>query len=75
VTPEEIYNERLKQLAAFLHNIAVALVAAGVFGPIFAWIYGLMNIDPLLVFLSMVGCFVASLTINYVAHSILGELQ
>jgi hypothetical protein len=75
MTPQEIYNERLKQLATYLYNIAVALVAAGVFGPIFAWIYGLMSVDPLLIFLSMVGCFVSSLTINYVAHSILGELQ
>jgi hypothetical protein len=42
MTPEEIFNERLKLLATYLNNLAVAIVTAGVFGPIFSYAFGIL---------------------------------
>jgi hypothetical protein len=52
------------------------MVTAGVFGPIVSYVYGIIpNANPELVFLSTVGCFVASAAIHALARSVLGGLR
>jgi len=36
-----IHNERTKLTAAWLNTLATALIAAGAFAPMAAWLYGL----------------------------------
>jgi hypothetical protein len=76
MTPEEIWNERLKLFASYLNGLAIAMITAGVFGPIVSYVYGIIpNANPVLVFLSTVGCFAASAVIHSMAVSILGGLR
>jgi FtsH-binding integral membrane protein len=76
MTPEQIWNERLKLFASYLNGLAIAMITAGVFGPIISYVYGIFpNVSPLAVFLSALGCFVVSGAIHFVAQTILEELQ
>ena len=73
---ETIWNERLKLGALWLNNLAIALVTAGVFGPIASSVYGIpMSAGPMTLFLSTMGCFCGSGAIHLIAQSILGGLR
>ena len=39
------HNERVKLTAAFLNNLAVAIIGTGLVAPFFAILYGLSNLD------------------------------
>ena len=72
MTPEERENEKTKVLANYLNGIAIAMVTAGVFGPIFSYAYGLLHDVPLEpVLLSAIACFLYSVALNWVARLIL----
>jgi hypothetical protein len=76
MTPKEIENERLKLSALYLNGMAVALITAGVFGPIISYTLGIIpSAKPYLVFLFSAGCFLFSAIIHYAARVILGDLQ
>jgi hypothetical protein len=76
MSQDDIWNERLKLFATYLNNLAVALVTAGVFGPIVSFAYGIIpNANQALVFLSTAGCFAFSGALHSMANSILGGLR
>jgi hypothetical protein len=48
MTPEEVGNERLRPSAAYLNGMAVALITAGVFGPIISYTFSIIpNAKPI----------------------------
>jgi hypothetical protein len=76
MTPEDVGNERLKLSASYLNGIAVALITAGVFGPIISYTFGIIpNAKPLPVFIFSAGCFLFSAILHYAARRILGDLR
>jgi hypothetical protein len=72
-----VHNERTKLTAAWLNTLATALVAAGVFAPVAAQLYGLSQ--PLtsglpLLFLT-IGCFGGALVLHLLGWFALGRLR
>ncbi len=76
MTPEERENEKTKILANYLNGLAIAMVTAGVFGPIFSYAYGLLHdisVEPIIV--SVIAGFLCSAGLNRVARLIWEQLQ
>lgn len=71
------FNERLKLRATYLNNLAVALLATGIIGPILAVIYGTgaKSTDPALVGTGAGICLLLSIALHLGAQAILGGLQ
>jgi hypothetical protein len=75
MTPADIINERIKLQAAYLNGLAIAMIAAGVFGPIISYVYGIIpQANMGLVAISTGGCFVCSAGIHYLAQNLLEDL-
>ncbi len=72
-----VQNERTKLTANWFNALATALVAAGVFAPIAAFIYGLSQMPPGGLPLSMVmlGCFAGGVFIHWLGRAVLGRLR
>jgi len=72
-----VHNERTKLMANWLNALATALVAAGVFAPIAALIYGLSQMPqggpPLS--LVMLSCFAGGAFLHWMARAVLGRLR
>lgn len=60
----------------YLNGMAVALIIAGVFGPIISYTFSIIpNAKPISVFGFSAGCFLFSAIIHYTARAILGDLR
>lgn len=72
-----VHNERTKLIANWLNALAVALVAAGVFAPIAAVIYGLSQMPQRDLPLSLVilSCFAGGVFLHWSGRALLGRLR
>jgi hypothetical protein len=72
-----VQNERTKLTATWFNALAAALVAAGVFAPFAAFMYGLSPIPQGGVPLSfiMLGCFAGGVFIHWLGRALLGRLR
>lgn len=72
-----VHNERTKLTAAWLNALAAAAVAAGVFAPVAALIYGLPQMPQLgtQLLLVMLGCFAMGTFLHWVGRVLLGRLR
>jgi ABC-type multidrug transport system permease subunit len=72
-----VHNERTKLTASWLKTLATALVAAGVFAPAAALMYGVSrpvpSTFPLL--LLTVGCFAGAVVLHVLGWLALGRLR
>jgi protein-S-isoprenylcysteine O-methyltransferase Ste14 len=71
-----VHNERTKLTATCFNALAVALVAAGVFAPIAALMYGLspMPQGSLPLSLVMLSCFAGGAFLHWLGRAMLGRL-
>ena len=72
-----VFNERKKHTASWLNGLATALVAAGIFAPIAAFLYGL-SIPPTnltYVFLLAPGCLALGIGLHVLGKVVLGRLR
>ena len=68
-----VRNERRKLTATYVNGIALALVAVGVFAQAVAFTQSLtLTLVPVLV---MASCSVISLTLHWLARTLLGDLE
>jgi hypothetical protein len=72
-----VHNERTKLTAGWLNTLATALIAAGVFAPGVAVLYGLSNLSVGrgLIAASLVGCIALGAAIHLGARALLGRLR
>ncbi len=72
-----IANERIKLTANWLSAVGVALLAAGVFAPAAAFVYGLSRPESAGLPLSIVtaACFVMGVFLHVVGRATLGRLR
>ena len=72
-----VRNERLKFTASWLNAVATALMAAGVFAPVAAQIYGFGSIraNETQAFVSSVVCVAVSLVLHLIGRQLLGGLD
>jgi hypothetical protein len=72
-----VHNERTKLTATWLNTLATALVAAGVFAPAAAVLYGLSNLQIEREFLAAValGCMALGVSIHLSARMLLGKMR
>ena len=72
-----VHNERTKLTASWLNTLATALIAAGVFAPAAALIYGLSQLLPsgLLLSLLTIGCFTGAVVLHILGWLALGRLR
>jgi hypothetical protein len=72
-----VHNERTKLTAAGLNALAAALVAAGVFAPVAALIYGLSQRSPggLQLSLMMLSCIGGGAFLHWLGRALLGRLR
>lgn len=72
-----VHNERTKLTAAWFNTLAAAIVAAGVFAPLAAILYGLSNSRAELLYVSalMLVCASAGLFLHWIGRSILAGLE
>ena len=72
-----IANERIKLTASWLSALGIALVAAGVFAPLAAFMYGLSRPAPSGVPLSVVtvACFAVGVALHVLGRLTLGRLH
>lgn len=72
-----VRNERTKLTASWLNALAAALVAAGVFAPIAALIYGLSQIPQNSLQLSLVIliCIAGGVFLHWIGRAVLGRLR
>jgi hypothetical protein len=72
-----IANERVKLTASWLSALGIALVAAGVFAPIAALMYGLSRPVPSGIPLSVVtvACFAVGVALHVLGRLTLGRLR
>jgi hypothetical protein len=72
-----VHNERTKLTAAWLNTLATALVAAGLFAPVAALVYGLSQPTlgaAYLVGLAL-GCLVVGIGLHMTGRVLLGKLR
>jgi hypothetical protein len=72
-----VRNERHKFTASWLNAVATALMAAGVFAPVAAQIYGFgsSRADVTQVFVSSAVCVAVSLVLHLIGRHLLGGLE
>jgi hypothetical protein len=72
-----VHNERTKLTANWLNTLATALVAAGVFAPAAAVLYGLSSIQRGRGFLALIllGCVTLGVAIHLVALRLIGRMR
>ncbi|MBI1203973.1 MAG: hypothetical protein GC182_15840 [Rhodopseudomonas sp.] len=72
-----VHNERTKLTAAWLNTLATALVAAGVFAPGVAVLYGLSSfqLGRGFVVVILLGCLAVGVTIHFAAWTLLGRMR
>ena len=72
-----VRNERRKFTASWLNAVATALMAAGVFAPVAAQIYGFgsSRANETQVFVSSVVCVAVSLVLLLIGRQLLGGLE
>lgn len=72
-----VQNERTKLTAAWLNALAAALIAAGVFAPVVALMYGLSQVSADGSRLSMMtlGCLAGGVFIHWLGRAVLGRLR
>jgi hypothetical protein len=72
-----VHNERTKLMANWFNALAAALVAAGVFAPTVALIYGLspMSADGSRLSLVALGCFSGGAFLHWLGRALLGRLR
>jgi hypothetical protein len=72
-----IHNERTKLTATWFNTLATALVAAGVFAPAAAFIYGFstLPIGSVYILTPPLICFSLGFAIHYLARALLGRLR
>lgn len=72
-----VANERTKLTAAWLNTLATAIIAAGVFAPIAASIYGVSHPAPsgISFLLLTLACFAVGISLHVVGRFVLGRLR
>jgi hypothetical protein len=72
-----VHNERTKLTANCFNTLATALVAAGVFAPVAALMYGLSPASPDSPRLSLVmlSCFAGGGFLHWLGRAVLGRLR
>ena len=72
-----VHNERTKLTATWLNTLATALVAAGVFAPLAATLYGLSILQIERGFMAAVvfGCMTLGVAIHLAARGVLGRMR
>lgn len=72
-----VRNEQTKLTASWLNALAAALVAAGVFAPVAALIYGFTPIalDNRYLLVVAFGCFVLGSVLHLLGRAFLGRLR
>lgn len=72
-----VHNERTKLTAAWLNALAAALIAAGVFAPVVALMYGLpqMSADGSRLSLVTLGCIAGGAFLHWLGRALLGRLH
>jgi len=77
MTPDEIFNERLKLFGTWMNQVATALLAAGSFVPAFQAIFNILpqTADSGLVYGMAVICIVIAGAIHSVGRALLGTLR
>ena len=72
-----IQNERTKLTANWLNALAAALVAAGVFAPAAALVYGVSQLPRagLPLALVILGCFAGGVFLHWLGRVLLGRLR
>ncbi len=72
-----VHNERTKLTASWLNTLATALMAAGAFAPVAAWLYGLSALPLGAGYLSALACacLIAGLGLHLIGLSLLGRLR
>jgi len=77
MTPDEIFNEKQKNLATWLNQVATAILTAGCFVPAFQAIFNIMpqTADSGLVYGFAVICIVIAVALHWVGRALLGTLR
>lgn len=72
-----VHNERTKLTATWLNTMATALVAAGVFAPAAAVLYGLssLQIERGFIAAAVLGCMTLGVCIHLAARMLLGKMR
>lgn len=72
-----IHNERTKLTAAWLNTVATALMAAGAFAPMAAWLYGVSTVPVSAFYLAALAstCMVVAGGLHLSALATLGRLR
>ncbi len=72
-----VHNERTKLTATWLNSMATALIAAGLFAPLAALLYGLteLRINLVEIGLTFAGCLAGSLFLHVIGWILLGRLR
>lgn len=69
-----IHNEQTKLTATYLNGVAIAVFAVGGLAPVFSSLYGTTGPTNFLLAMSVV-CFLASLSLHWIARTILRRLE
>lgn len=69
-----IHNERIKLLATFVNGLGIAVFAVGGLAPLFSALYGDSGPTAFLALMSVV-CVIVSVSLHYVASSVLKRLK
>jgi hypothetical protein len=72
-----VHNERTKLTATWLNTLAAAIIAAGLFAPLAALLYGLaeLRIGPFSVTAMVLVCLLGGLFLHIVGRVVLGRLR
>jgi hypothetical protein len=72
-----VHNERTKLMASWLNTPATALVAAGAFAPLAAWLYGLSSVPIGAVSLAGIAvvCTAVGVCLHIFGWAMLGRLR
>lgn len=72
-----VHNERTKLTSAWLNALAAALIAAGVFAPVVALVYGLSQMpqNGLQLSLVILLCIAGGVFLHWMGRAVLGRLR
>jgi hypothetical protein len=72
-----VYNERIKHLSSWFNALATALLAAGVFAPGAALLYGIADprIGPAYIIVLGVSCLSGGVGLHFAGRAMLGRLR
>ena len=71
------YNERIKRLSLWFNALATALLAAGIFAPGAALLYGIADprIGPTYIVVLGVACLIGGVGLHFAGRAMLGRLR